>query len=338
MNYAYYPGCSLERNAAAYDVSSRAVAATLGFGLKEIDDWNCCGATEYISLHKLASYALIARNLALAQKQFVTPSNGMHAPDGRTHLIAPCSACFLNLRKADHYLQDDLYLRDKTNEALAAGGLHYDPGTIRVRHLLEVLFTDIGLDAVKKHVTKSLHPLRIAPYYGCLLSRPRLGEELANAEYPTELDDLMRTLGAQVVDFPLKTHCCGGHMTQISEGVAFELIRQLLQNAAEYNADVMVTLCPMCQLNLDAYQGMVNRRFGTKFHIPILYFTQLMGVAFGLDPKTLGYGKEVVSAQQAMARIGVEAPAPEETAPKRKPRKPKEELPMPQMSGREVKS
>jgi heterodisulfide reductase subunit B len=331
MKYGYYPGCSLERNAAAYDVSAHAVARTLGFELDELDDWNCCGATEYIAINKLAAYSLVARNLALAQKQLHANGNGHLAADGRAQLIAPCSACFLNLRKADRYLQEDAKLHSMTNEALAAGGLHYDPGAIYVRHLLEMIVNDVGYDEVKRHVTKPLNGLRVASYYGCLLVRPHLGGELSDAEYPTELESLMKALGAEVVDFPLKTHCCGGHMTQISAEVAYELIRRLLQNASEYHADVLVTICPMCQLNLDAYQTRVNQHFGTNFNLPILYFTQLMGLAFGLEPKTIGFGKEIVSAENALIKIQ-RSPEPAAAPTPTRPRKKKEEgLPMPRM-------
>lgn len=325
MNYGYYPGCSLERNAASYDVSARAVAQHLGFGLDELDDWNCCGAVEYIAINKLAAYALVARNLALAQKQLRGARNGHTASDGRAQLIAPCSACFLNLRKTDAYMQENDTLREATNESLAAGGLHYDPGTVFVRHLLEVIVNDVGLDEVKHRVVKPLSGLRVAPYYGCLLARPRIGGELSNAEYPTELDELMKAIGAEVVDFPLKAHCCGGHMTQISAEVAYELLRQLLQNATDYHADVIVTVCPMCQLNLDAYQSRVNQHFGLDFNLPILYFTQVMGLAFGLKEKALGFGKEIVSADAALKKIGT-APAVEAVARKKKDDK---ALPMP---------
>ena len=325
--YGYYPGCSLERNAVAYDLSTRAVAAALGFGLDELDDWNCCGATEYIAINKLAAYALVGRNLALAQQQLHEVDNGHLASDGRAQLVAPCSACFLNLRKTDRYLQEDAYLRERTNEALAAGGLHYDPGTIFVRHLLDVVVNDIGYDEIKRRVTQPLTGLRLAPYYGCLIARPRFGGELESTEYPMELDYLLKALGAEVVDFPLKTHCCGGHMTQISVEVAYELIRRLLQNASDYQADALVTLCPMCQLNLDAYQTRVNQHFGAHFNLPIIYFTQMMGLAFGLEPKALGFGKEIVSAEAALSKIG-HAPEPMTAAP-HGPRKKEEGLPMP---------
>ena len=318
MKYGYYPGCSLERNAIAYHKSAMAVAAPLEIEFVEVEDWNCCGATEYITVDLLGAHALVGRNLALAAQQ----------PDNGHQLVAPCSACFLNLSKTDRYMLDSPELAEKVNTALAAGGLHYTPGSVRVRHLLDVIVNDVGYDAVAEKVTRPLQGLRVAPYYGCLIVRPGYQGVFDDPEYPTSLDKLMRTLGAKVVDFPLKTHCCGGHMTQISQSTAFELIRRLLKNAADYDADVIVTLCPMCQLNLDAYQDAVNRHFKTDYHIPILYFTQLMGLAFGIPPKELGIGKEFVDARPALAKVGAEAPAPE--APRRK-RRPKEALPMPRM-------
>jgi len=305
MAYGYYPGCSLEHSAAAYDDSTRAVARALGVDLVELDDWNCCGATEYIALSRTGAYALIGRNLALAEAQ-LAGKNG-----GKAVVAAPCSACFLNLSKTEHYIESYPDLANQMNEALAAGGLHHTPGTVEVRHLVEVLVTDVGLDAIRAKVQRPLAALRVAPYYGCLLTRPQIpGHVMDEAEYPTFLDDLLRALGAEVVDFPLKTHCCGGHMTQISAETSNALLHRLLANAAEYRADLIATVCPMCQLNLDAYQSQVNRAYGTDFELPILYFTQLMGLAFGLEAGALGLGKEIVSAEKALAKVGVERPAP----------------------------
>ncbi len=320
MRYGYYPGCSLTHSAAPYDLSARAVAGSFGLHLEEINDWNCCGATEYITLNKTAAYALVGRNLALASAQ-----------DGLEQLVAPCSACYLNLRKVDHNMAAYPQLAERTNAALAAGGLHYDPGSLRIRHLLDVIVDDVGLEAIEAKVTHPLHGLRLAPYYGCLIVRPPLNGDGANPEYPTHLDRLLRKLGAEVVDYPLKTHCCGGHMTQISSDTAYELIRQLLQCAEQYEADAIVTACPMCQLNLDVYQSQVNRQFGTDFQLPVLYFTQMIGLALGLEPSALGLGREVVSAEPALAKIGVAAPAPEPAAPRRK--RADAGLPMPRRRG-----
>ena len=317
MKYNYYPGCSLEKNASAYHVSTMAVAKPFGLDFLEIDDWNCCGATEYIALNKMAAYSLVARNLAIASQM----GHG-------DQLIAPCSACFLNLSKAETYLIEDLELREKVNTALSAGGMHYNPGNLTIRHLLDVFVNDVGYDAIAAKVVKPLKGLRVAPYYGCLVVRPKFHGNFDDFEQPVTLDKLLKTLSADVVDFPLKAQCCGGHMTQISEATAMDLLNRLLKNASDYKADVIVTLCPMCQLNLDAYQADVNRYFNTDYHIPILYFTQMIGLALGMSAQELGIGKELVDARPALSKIGVEVPEPE---PPKKKRPSKEELPMPVM-------
>jgi heterodisulfide reductase subunit B len=314
MRYGYFPGCSLTHSAQPYDLSTREVAGALGLALEEIEDWNCCGATEYASVHKTSAYALVGRNLALASQQ------------GLEQVVAPCSLCYLNLRKLDHLMADHARVRSLTDDVLAAGGLRYAPGSLRVRHLLDTVVEDIGLETIRQNVSRPLAGLRVAPYYGCLIVRPKLNGGAADPEYPTQMDRLLEALGAEVADFPLKTHCCGGHMTQISAATAYELIRRLLQGAVECRADVIVTACPMCQLNLDAYQGQVNRHFGTDFRIPVLFFTQMIGLAMGLSPGRLGLGREVVPAAAALAKIGQARPA--EPEPPRRKRDDKS-LPMP---------
>ena len=285
MEYAYYPGCSLERNAAAYDHSVREVSDLLGIRLQEIDDWNCCGATEYFSQNELAACAVIARNLALIEPQ-------------TDQVVAPCAACYLNLAKTDKLMVDHPEFGKEVNQCLAAGGLKYEPGRVTVRHMLDVIVDDIGETAVRDKVVRPLAGLRVAPYYGCQVVRPIDNND--NPEYPMKMDHLLSWLGAEVVDYPVKAHCCGGHMTQISEPQAFELIRRLLQNAQDYNADMIICMCPMCQLNLDGYQGRVNGFFGTEFTLPIMYFTQMLGIAFGIDPQKLGFGKELVTAMPVL--------------------------------------
>ncbi len=316
MKYSYYPGCSLEKNAAAYDLSTRAIAGPLGLELVEIEDWNCCGATEYLALNQTAAYSLIARNLAQAAKN-----------EGVTELTAPCSACYLNLRKADKYLGLDNGLAERVTQALAEGGLSYEPGTLHVRHLLDVIYQDVGLDRLAEATTRPLYGLKLAPYYGCMVVRPDFSNGSQNTENPTSLDRVLEALGAQVVDYPLKADCCGGHMSQISEDSGLELIRRLIKAAADTEADAIVTLCPMCQLNLDGYQAAMNRHFGTSYHVPILYFTQVIGLAMGMTPRSLGIGQELVSTVDALAKIGT-VPPPEPPQPARRKRDDKS-LPMP---------
>jgi heterodisulfide reductase subunit B2 len=322
MKYSLFPGCSLERNAAAYLQSTLAISKPLDIELVEIEDWNCCGATEYISLNKTAAFALVARNLAQAAKLTDLPQ-----------MVAPCSACFINLIKADKYMAADKRLGNRVNAALAAGGLSYTPGTVHTRHLLDVVVNDVGYPTLLTHVTKPLKGIRVAPYYGCLIMRPGAAADWDDPEYPVSLDKLLRVLGAEVIDFPMKTHCCGGHMTQISEGTGLEMIRRLVKGAADYKADMIVTLCPMCQLNLDAFQPTMNRHFKTDYRMPILYFTQVMGVAFGMSAQSLGLGSEFISAAPALAKIGVEVPVAGDASKEKKPRKDDKSLPMPRMDG-----
>ena len=175
-----------------------------------------------------------------------------------------------------------------------------------MRHLLDVIYTDIGETAIRDKVSKPLAGLRVAPYYGCQVVRPIRGTDCS--EYPMQMDEMFTWLGAEVVDYPVKSHCCGGHMTQISEPQAFELIRRLLQSAVDYDADMILCMCPMCQLNLDAYQNRVNSFFSTDFKLPIVYFTQMLGIAFGIAPKKLGFGKEITAAEPVI-RAKLEAAA-----------------------------
>lgn len=326
--YLFYPGCSMESSAKAYLQSMNAILEPLDLQMEEIEDWNCCGATEYLGINLIPAYSLIARNLALATRQM----------NGTRTVTAPCSACYLNLAKADYYMQERPSLGVKVNEALAAGGLHYTPGTLEVRHLIDILVYDIGLETIRSKVTRPLAGLRVAPYMGCMLPRPDYRHRWSDHEHPTELDDLLRALGVEVIDYPLTTNCCGGHMTQIGPETAFELIRRLVADADNRGAHLMVSVCPMCQMNIDAYQGEMNHFFETDYHMPILFFTQLMGLAFGREPKELGVGTELVSSRDALANIGVEVPVPQEPA---RPRRKDESLPMPRRlnkreDGREV--
>jgi heterodisulfide reductase subunit B len=317
-DYLLYPGCSMEASARAYNDSLKAISGPIGLNLTEIEDWNCCGATEYLGISTTPAYALIARNLALASK----------AANGTRRLLAPCSACYLNLAKADHYMKEDPGLNRRVNEALAAGQLSYQPGSLDIQHLLNAIVYDIGLETVAKSVVQPLSGLRVAPYLGCMVPRPDYGHEVSDHDFPVELDLLLKALGAEVIDYPLKTECCGGHMPQIGPEMGFELLRRLIATASDMDADVMVAICPMCQLNLDGYQGEMNQHFKTSYHMPVLFFTQLMGLAFGLEPKELGFGLELVSARNVLEAIGVKPPEETPPAPPRRPRKP-EGLPMP---------
>lgn len=270
-SYSYYPGCSTRSANRAYDISTRSVAGTLGIELEELDDWNCCGATAYVAIHEKRSFVLSARNLAIAEKT------------GKD-LVAICSGCYLALRKASKYIAENSKIKADVTKALAAGDMTYN-GTIGVRHFLDVVVTEIGEQAVRDCVSRKLEGLKVAPYYGCQIGRP-FGE-IDDPEDPQMMDDLIGWLGGEATPFPLKAKCCGGLMMTTQADIGQELTGKILQNAKDGGADCIITACPLCQMNLEGYQQTVGKAMGTDCSIPVLYFTQLMGVAFGLSPGDL---------------------------------------------------
>jgi heterodisulfide reductase subunit B len=194
---------------------------------------------------------------------------------------------------------EDPKLRRTVNAALGATGIQYQGGA-RVRHLLEVIVNEVGEGKVKARIKKPLTNLMVAPYYGCQLTRP-FGE-IDDKEFPTILDKLLSWVGAKPVDFPLKTKCCGGMLMMTNEDVALGLTRNLLNSARQNGAECFATVCPLCHINLEAYQGNVNKLFGMDFNIPILYFTQLLGLAFGFPGKSLGVDDELTSSKQLLKK------------------------------------
>jgi heterodisulfide reductase subunit B len=272
VKYAYYPGCSLEKTQRGYDESVREVFKALGQELIEIEDWNCCGATMYMSVKETVSLAVSARNLAISVKMGLD-------------ILAPCSSCFTVLLKTNRILHEIPEMHRDVNEALAEGELKYD-GTTRVRHPVDVLMNDIGIEAIRQKVQQNLNGLKIAPYYGCQIVRP--DKTFDDRENPMLLDRMFHACGGESVYFPMKVRCCGGMLMTTFEDTALNLNKELLQCAVENGAEVIVTTCPLCHFNLEGYQGKINKTFGTKFNVPILYFTQLLGIAFGLQAKSLG--------------------------------------------------
>ena len=289
MRYLYYPGCSAEATGKAYDISTRSSMAKLGVELVELDDWNCCGATSYFSVRELESFAIAARNMALAQEQ------------GDEDLVAICNACYTTLSKTNRYMNESDEVFKAVNGALGAVGRSYD-GQKNVRHIMDVLINDVGLDAIADKVERRLTGLKVAPYYGCQYSRP-MGT-FDDPEFPTTMDAFFKTLGAEVVtDYAAKVKCCGGMMMLTKEEGALRMCHELLKSAADKGADVIVAACPLCEMNLEAYQPKVNAMFGTDFNIPVMYFTQLAGLAFGVEPAKLAIDKQVVPCDDVLAAI-----------------------------------
>ena len=287
MRYAYYPGCSLEATGRPYQDSVTKVAKALNIELVELDDWNCCGATAYMSINEVLSFSLSARNLCQAKKIGDT-------------LVTACSACYTNLRKTEAYLADFPEIKSKVDASLAEAGIRYDGG-IKTKHFLQTVVEDVGLEKVKSQIRKPLTGLRVAPYYGCQIARPYGIED--DADNPTMMDKLLTTLGATPTDYPLKTWCCGGSLMGIQKDVALRLCRNILLCAQQGGAQCVAVTCPLCQMNLDAFQSLINKAYGTNFNLPIVYFTQLMGMAFGLDSKGLGLNQCIVPATNVTAKF-----------------------------------
>jgi heterodisulfide reductase subunit B2 len=277
MDYTYYPGCSLESAHSSYSDSVKSIFKYLGSNLIELEDWNCCGATAYMSVKETMSFAISARNLALAEK---------HKRD----VVAPCSACFTILNKTNRYLKELPEFHEKVNECLKEGGLTYNL-SVKVRHPLEVLINDIGLETIKQKAKRTLDGLKIANYYGCQIVRPEKGFD--DRENPMLMDNLFEALGATNVYYPFKVKCCGGMLMTTYEDVALKLSKEIIASAVDNGADCIVTTCPLCQMNLEGYQELINKKYNTNYNMPILFFTQVLGLAFGISEKELGIDKNL---------------------------------------------
>ncbi|MBN1135389.1 MAG: 4Fe-4S dicluster domain-containing protein [Anaerolineae bacterium] len=277
---SYYPGCSLHATGIEFHLSTKAVAEKLGLNLVEPTGWKCCGTSPAHNTNYYRSIKLPMETLSIAQEM------------GHSYMTMPCAACFSRFRIAMHEVQHDPELRQRIAEDI---GFEFTGG-IKVDNLLTTITDRVGYDAAAKPVVKPLAGLKAVCYYGCLLTRPPdvTGEE--HYEYPTNMDRLVEVLGAEALDWTYKTDCCGGSLSLSTLEIALDLSHKILKNARDVGADLIVTACPLCHANLDMRQKQINDEYGEDLHIPILYFTQLMGLAYGLPPKALGLDKHLSDA------------------------------------------
>ncbi len=298
MKYVYYPGCSLNSTGKAYDESTRFVFRALGVEIEELEDWNCCGATAYMAVSEMQAVTLIGRNHAIAEKQ---------APGGsRAQVLAPCAACYLGLLKAQHLIEESEEVFAKVNRGLSAAGLRYS-GRVDVRHPLEVLARDVGVEKIAKAVQRPLKGLRVAAYYGCQLVRPYATFD--DQYNPTTMDEILKAAGAEIVEWPLRTRCCGASLTGTIQNVGLRLSYILLKEARRRKAQVIATACPLCQFNLECFQPMMRRWYGEDVSIPVAYFTQILGIALGGTAKELGLHRLFVRLEPVLAASAPAAPA-----------------------------
>ncbi len=287
MKYSYYPGCSLEGTAKEYDVSVRAVMDALGAELVELKDWTCCGASAAEAVSSLLSLSLPAVNLAIAETM-----------DGSKDLLVPCSACYLNLKRVEEKTGADPDLRNLLNRILEAKSLKVQ-GKVRVRHLLEVLVRDIGPEPIRRRLKRSLNGFSIAPYYGCQCLRPYVVFD--DPEVPRSMAPLIKATGAEVYPWHMGGKCCGASNMNTKTEVAVQLVADILKGAR--NADAIVTVCPMCQMNLEGYQKLASKAGGRDLSKPVLYLPQLIGLALGIPEDMLGIGMNLSPTGEFLLRL-----------------------------------
>ena len=276
--YIYYPGCSLKAGSKHYEESILPVFKELGMPLDEMEDWNCCGATAYFSVEEDMAAAICGRNLSIAEK-------------AGKNILAPCAGCYLTMKKSNHFLKSEHGKAQKILKDLKTVGCEYK-GTIKVTHPLEYLTREFGLDKIKEKVQKKLTGLKVACYYGCQLVRPYT--DFDDPDYPVTLDHIMEAIGAEPVEYSAKTRCCGGSLAGTMEEIGTSLNYVLLKEAKKKGADVIVTICPLCQFNLEINQDKIVKKYKDDIRMPVLYFSQLMGLALGIPKEDLGFSRSII--------------------------------------------
>lgn len=286
MKYAYYPGCASHSTARDQHASCTAVARSLGIALYEIEGWICCGTTPAHQTDRVLAASLPSANLVRAQKMGLD-------------MVVTCAACYSMLKTANHQVLNVPKVRATVGDVI---GEEYD-GSVRVRHFVEVLLEDVGIERIRKALKRSLNGLKVACYYGCLLVRPPDVMQFDNPENPTSMDRLVTALGGESLDWPHKVECCGGSLSLTRTDVVVNLSDAVLTMARAAGADCVAVACPMCQINLDLRQMDIEKELGKRHNLPIIYITQLLGLCLGLASDELGLEKLMVSPENVVKRL-----------------------------------
>ncbi len=283
MKYAYYPGCSLEAALAKeYDLSTKAVCERLGIELEELHDWNCCGASSGHSTSYLLNHAIVGRNLAIAEKQGLD-------------IAAACPACYVRLKHSRHEIMEKPQLKEQVLDSI---GLPYE-AKYDVRHVLDILCNEVGIEAIKEKVTKPLTGLKMVSYYGCFLVRPPRVVAFDDPENPQSMDNLLAAVGADVRDWSGKVDCCGGSLALTKRDIVVRLVGELAEMARGVGAEAIVAACPLCQMNLDGRQDF------SRDPLPVFYFTELVGLALGDAGTKNWFKKHLVSPMKLLQSHGL---------------------------------
>ena len=288
MKYAYYPGCSAHSTARDMHESVVAVAGALGIDLVEPEGWICCGATAAHQTERVLAASLPTANLLKVREMGLD-------------MLANCAACYNRMKTANHEVSTDPVMRKLVSDAV---GKDYD-GTVKVRHIIEILLEDIGLENIKSALKRSLKNLQVACYYGCLLVRPHEVTNFDDPENPTSMDKLVTAMGGISLDWPHKVECCGGGLSLTRTDVVVNLTDSILSMAKAAGAQCIAVSCPMCQINLDIRQQDIEKHTGTRHDMPVIYVTQLLGLCLGISPGKLGFNKLMVSPASVIEKIEV---------------------------------
>jgi len=288
MKVHYYPGCSLEATARPYDRSTRRVCECLRVQLQEIPDWQCCGASPALKMNRLLSSSLACHTLSLVPGE------------DSAELVAPCPFCFRRLKSAQEEVHGDPVFRGKVETVIEAKA----PENVTVHNLLGFLRYRVGLEAISVSVRRPLQGLKVIPYYGCYVVKPPSVTQYDDPENPVSLDQLLQAAGAEVLDWDFKTDCCGAGLSLSKTDTVCELSGRLIREAVWRGADVIAVVCQLCQANLDMRQTEIGRLHGRTYAIPIVYFTQLLGLAFGFCQKDMELHHHLVDPMSVLTQKG----------------------------------
>jgi len=287
MKYAYYPGCSLHSTAKEYDRSLRAVCEKIGIELEEVKGWICCGSSWAHPTSKLLSLALPLKNLAEIEKS------------GFREVIVPCAACFSRFKIAQHEVDNKPQLAAEVEGIIE----HKFGDGVKVYHPLDILSNNTGLSRLTELVKNDLSGLKVVCYYGCLLTRPPKVMEFDVCEYPQSMDKILQAVGIPTLDWSYKTDCCGASFSLTRTEIVLKLSHDILEAAKSVGADAIAVACPMCHSNLDTRQEEIEEKYQVTYHLPILYFTQLMGLAFDIPTEKLLLRSHLVDSEAVLEKV-----------------------------------
>jgi heterodisulfide reductase subunit B len=289
VTVGYYPGCSLHGTAKEFDMSTRAVADKIGLELVEPSGWVCCGTTPAHSTDHFLSTVMPLQSLELVERS------------GQSAVTVPCPSCYTRFLTAIHDVAADQELRERVSAKL-----NYTPSAeLQVEHLVTTLSERVGIERIAAAVSQPLNGLKVVCYYGCVVTRPPELTGATEYEYPMGMDHVVQALGAEALDWSYKTECCGVSLQFTQLPIAMDMSHKVLDNAKAVGAELVVVACPLCQANLDMRQPRIGERYGQTYDMPVLYLTQLMGLAFGLQPAALGLDKNFVSAEPLLREKGL---------------------------------